>query len=54
MSAVAVQPPVAANGHTNGHKDAEGDVSMNGTGQEATNRFATGLILPPPEIKCEY
>lgn len=56
---VAVQ---AANGHING---LAGDMgSVNGvemTNGDAVNeaagpsvRFATGLILPPPEIKCEY
>jgi hypothetical protein len=53
MSAVAVQSPPVANGHVGEHTDANGDVAMNGTSQEASNRFATGLILPPPEIKCE-
>ena len=48
---VAVQLP-QANGGPNGHA-ANGDVEMNGTGTpEAQARFATGLILPPPDIKC--
>ncbi len=34
-----------ANGHVNGN----GDISM----EQAGARFASGLILPPPEIKCK-
>ena len=55
---VAVQ---AANGHINGVAGDMGSVNgveMNGDAvNEAAGpsvRFATGLILPPPEIKCEY
>ena len=55
---VAVQ---AANGHINGVAGDTGSVNgveMNGDAvNEAAGpsvRFATGLILPPPEIKCEY
>lgn len=66
MAAVDLQRPLT-NGHglTNGHAHGE-DVEMNGTdGSAAANgdagaasgssgpRFATGLILPPPDIKCE-
>lgn len=53
MSAVAVQSPVVANGHAESHTETNGDISMNGTSHEASIRFTTGLILPPPEIKCE-
>lgn len=53
MSVVADQGPPVANGHVDEHAHANGDVEMNGTGQEMSTRFATGLILPPPEIKCE-
>lgn len=58
---VAVQIPTM-NGHI--HGVVEGVGATNGVGMEngdAVNetagpsvRFATGLILPPPEIKCEY
>lgn len=48
MSAVDVQmaPPLPLNGggHPNGHGD------FNGVPREP--KFASGLILPPPEIKC--
>jgi hypothetical protein len=41
------------NGALNGH--ANGDAQMNGTTTpDAQQRFATGLILPPPDIKCEH
>ena len=46
-----------ANGHVNGLQ-AGGDIEMNGAEKSVTHegsvRFATGLILPPPEIKCEH
>lgn len=64
MSADVAQKPLAnglANGHVNGGAQTPSqDVEMNGT---PTNepvaaadapRFATGLILPPPEIKSEH
>lgn len=35
-----------SNGHVNGHADVDMDYV-------AKDRFASGLILPPPEIKCE-
>lgn len=37
---------VAPNGHLNG------DIDMDELAKEA--RFTSGLILPPPEIKCEH
>lgn len=46
MSAMAVDTHVdVPNGHLNG------DASPNGIPKEP--KFASGLILPPPEIKCE-
>ncbi|KAI5123285.1 hypothetical protein M0805_009306 [Coniferiporia weirii] len=47
MSAVDVEM-VAPNGLANGHAE-NGDVKMNGI--DSHPRFATGLILPPPDIK---
>jgi hypothetical protein len=38
----------AMNGFANGH--ANGDVDM--ASADDIPRFSTGLILPPPEIKC--
>ncbi|KAH8117529.1 Pre-mRNA splicing factor PRP21 like protein-domain-containing protein [Phellopilus nigrolimitatus] len=49
MSAADVEMPLA-NGAANGHAE-NGDVHMNGVPSEAHSRFATGLILPPPDIK---
>jgi hypothetical protein len=37
---------------TNGH-ELNGDVDMNPPTKENALRFSSGLILPPPEIKCE-
>ena len=51
MAAVDVEKPLA-NGLANGHA-APADVEMNGVSNETTARFATGFILPPPDIKCE-
>lgn len=45
MATVDVEMSPAMNGHVNGNGD------MNG--KEASVRFTSGLILPPPEIKCE-
>jgi hypothetical protein len=43
----AATPPLATNGHANG------DVVMADGLKEGTMRFAaSGLILPPPDIKC--
>jgi hypothetical protein len=42
--AVAIQTMPVMNGHN-------GDVEMSGL-VDTGPRFATGLILPPPEIKC--
>ena len=50
MSAAEVST-VAPNGALNGHAP-NGDVKINGDA-EAQSRFATGLILPPKEIKSE-
>lgn len=52
MSATAVESPIVTNGHANGVTQDD-DIQMNGTSGEAHARFATGLILPPPDIKCE-
>ena len=35
----------------NGSPHANGDAESNGAHKEP--KFASGLILPPPEIKCE-
>ena len=64
MATADVQMP-QANGLANGHVNGQ-DVKMNGTDDTDTAngdagaasgsgsaRFATGLILPPPDIKCE-
>lgn len=55
MSAIAVENPLS-NSHVNGlalNEDVDMNVhtSENSVPQEAAVRFATGLILPPPEIK---
>jgi hypothetical protein len=38
-----------ANGHAGDDEDAE----MNFATKDGALRFSSGLILPPPEIKCE-
>lgn len=38
----------ATNGYTNG------DVDMDAGAREGALRFSSGLILPPPEIKCKH
>ena len=40
---------VAMNGHANGDVDA---IIADAVGQAGAPRFSSGLILPPPEIKC--
>ena len=42
-------PAIHLNG--NGTPHANGDPTQNGGAKEP--KFASGLILPPPEIKCE-
>ena len=46
--AVETQTMPALNGHTNG------DVQMHDVAEGNGVRFSSGLILPPPEIKCEF
>lgn len=46
MMEVAVVP----NGHPNGNVD----IDMEFLPKDGALRFASGLILPPPEIKCEH
>ena len=52
MSQTLVDMPAVS-----GHVQLNGDTDMNGVDKSATHavnvRFATGLILPPPEIKCK-
>lgn len=45
--AVATQTMPDLNGHANG------DVDMDDVTRDGALRFTSGLILPPPEIKCE-
>lgn len=45
--AVETQTMPALNGHANG------DVQMHDAAEGSGMRFTSGLILPPPEIKCE-
>lgn len=46
--AVVTQTVPELNGHTNG------DVDMDNVAKDSALRFTSGLILPPPEIKCEH
>jgi hypothetical protein len=45
--AVEIQTMPSLNGHANG------DVDMGDAVKDGALRFTSGMILPPPEIKCE-
>ena len=47
MSAADVAQPVA-------HMNGNGELHGNGYEGHREPKFASGLILPPPEIKCEF
>jgi hypothetical protein len=46
--AVETQMMPTLNGHAND------DVGMGDAVKDGALRFTSGMILPPPEIKCEY
>jgi hypothetical protein len=52
--AVAIQAMPAFNGLINGHTNGDVDMAVPIPAPEGALRFATGFILPPPEIKCMH